>query len=177
MTAPTKDQAPRAHQRHARIVAFVLTLQSLAAVFFFADVARDLGLSGLSVHSGFEAVVALALVIGTIFGALQLRDILHRARRAEAAASIASGAFMELIDDTFRTWRLTPAEAEVALFTLRGLGVDEIAGLRQAAHGTVRAQLAKVYAKAGVTGRGQLTSMFIEELLAAPLTEAGVQRQ
>ena len=170
MTRPTDDRKPATSARRARVIAVILALQALAAVFFIADVARDLAWGGLTVHSGFEAVVAIALVVGTGLGALQLRDILHRMRRAEAAASIASGAFIDLIDDRFREWGLTPAEAEVALFTLKGLGPPEIADLRNAAQGTVRAQLARIYAKAGVTSRGELSSHFIEDLLAEPLT-------
>ena len=45
----------------------------------------------------------------------------------------------------------------------------EIAGLRGAQAGTVRVQLAKVYAKAGVTSRTQLLSVFIEDLMGEDL--------
>jgi DNA-binding NarL/FixJ family response regulator len=51
------------------------------------------------------------------------------------------------------------------LFTLKGLDIADIATARGSAQGTVRAQLAKVYAKAGVSNRGQLISTFIEDLL------------
>lgn len=169
MIAQADSKRTRADTRRAMVMSVILSLQALAAVFFVVDVVHDLTWVGFNPHSMFEAVVALALVIGTAFGALQLRHILQRIRRAEAAASIASGAFMDLIEASFRDWGLTPAEAEVALFSLKGLDVDEIAALRGAAQGTVRAQLAKVYSKAGVTSRGQLTSLFIEELLMMPL--------
>jgi len=81
---------------------------------------------------------------------------------------VASGAFFDLIEVRFAEWGLTPSEAEVALFTLKGLDTADIATARGAAQGTVRAQLAKVYAKAGVSSRGQLTSSFIEDLLMTP---------
>lgn len=137
----------------------------VAAVFFIADVAQDLIWVGFSPHSVLEAVVAVALIVGTMFGALQMRQVLQRIRQAETAISVASGAFFDLIDARFKEWGLTPSEAEVALFTLKGLDIADIASARGAAQGTVRAQLTKVYAKAGVSGRGQLTSMFIEDLL------------
>ena len=79
--------------------------------------------------------------------------------------AIASGALADLIEDRFDRWMLTAAEADVALFTLKGFGVAEIAELRNSAAGTVRAQLTRVYAKAGVDSRGALVSLFFDELL------------
>ena len=52
-----------------------------------------------------------------------------------------------------------------ALFALKGCDVAEIAQLRGAAQGTVRAQLSQVYAKAGVTSQAGLVSLFLEDLL------------
>ena len=161
----TKDR------RRALTLALVVCLQALCAVFFVADVAADLTWAGLDPHSRFEAVIALALIVGVVFGALEMRRTLLRMRRAETAQAIASSAFADLINSWFANWGLTPAEADVALFTLKGLDTPEIAKLRGAAEGTVRVQLARIYSKAGVSNRGQFTSLFIEELLAAPLAE------
>lgn len=145
----------------------VLAVQALAAVFFIADVGQDLLWGGFNPHSVLEALVALALIIGTAFGALQMRQILNRIRQAETAMSVASGALFDLIQVRFQEWGLTPSEAEVALFALKGLDIADIAKARGSAQGTVRAQMTKVYAKADVSGRGQLTSLFIEDLLVA----------
>lgn len=147
------------------MLAVVLAVQSLAAVFFIADVGGDLFWGGLNAHSVLEAIVALALIIGTAFGALQMRQILRRIRQSQTAMSVASGALFDLIQARFQEWGLTPSEAEVALFTLKGLDIADIAHARGSAEGTVRAQMTKVYAKAKVSGRGQLTSIFIEDLL------------
>ncbi|MFN3642142.1 MAG: helix-turn-helix transcriptional regulator [Gemmobacter sp.] len=73
----------------------------------------------------------------------------------------------------FRAWGLTPAERDVAWLALEGLDTAEIAGRRGAAAGTVRAQLARVYAKAGVSGRAQFAALFVEDLLAGPVRGAG----
>ena len=43
--------------------------------------------------------------------------------------------------------------------------VKEIAGLRNTSEGTVKAQTNAIYRKAGVTGRPQLLSLFIEDLM------------
>lgn len=158
----------RADRRRAGALAVVLVAQALASVFFIADVAQDFLWLGLSPHTVLEGVVSLALIVGTTFGAVQMRQILTRIRQAETAMSIASGALFELIKARFAEWGLTPAEAEVALFTLKGLDIADIAQARGAAPGTVRAQMTRIYAKAEVSGRGQLTSLFIEDLLLAP---------
>lgn len=158
----------RTDRHRIRALAVVLAVQTLAAVFFVADVGQDLHWGGWTAHSALEAVVAAALIVGTGFGALHMRQILNRVHQGEAAMSIASGALSDLIDARFDDWGLTRSESDVALFTLKGLDIAEIATARGSAQGTVRAQLTRVYAKAGVSGRGQLTSLFIEDLMTAP---------
>jgi DNA-binding CsgD family transcriptional regulator len=46
--------------------------------------------------------------------------------------------------------------------------VNEIARLRGSAAGTVRAQLARVYAKANVESHSGLIALFLDELLSLP---------
>ena len=150
----------------ARALAAVLTLQALCAVFFVADVIGDFRLAGWIPHTVFEALVAFALFAGVALCALELRHLLEDMRRADAAVSAASGALAEVIGARFASWRLTAAETDVALFALKGFDTSEIADLRGAAAGTVRAQLARVYAKAGVSNPAGLIALFLEDLLA-----------
>lgn len=49
-----------------------------------------------------------------------------------------------------------------------GLGVGRFEG---SAEGTVKAHSAAVYRKAGVTGRMQLVTLFLDELMEGPLDE------
>jgi len=65
----------------------------------------------------------------------------------------------------FSDWGLTVAERDVALFAIKGLSTLEIASLRGTAEGTVKAQTNAIYRKAGVNGRPQLLSLFIEDLM------------
>jgi DNA-binding CsgD family transcriptional regulator len=82
----------------------------------------------------------------------------------------ASGAFAELLEERFRGWGLTPSERDVAWFTIKGLPIAEIARLRQTSEGTVKAQSNAIYRKAEVSGRAQLVSLCIEDLIdAGPL--------
>lgn len=153
------------------LLAGMLVVQSLAAVFFLGDVVADFRLERFDYHLVFEAGVALALVIGVIFGAIEMRRTLERIRRGEMAVAAATGALAEVIQGYFDQWHLTPAEADVALLALKGLETGDIADLRGAAQGTVRAQLTRVYAKAGVSNRAQLLSLLIEDLLAGPVAQ------
>lgn len=60
---------------------------------------------------------------------------------------------------------LTPAEKDVALFAIKGMSIAEIAMLRETSEGTVKAQTNAIYRKAGVSGRSQLLSLFIDDLM------------
>ena len=65
----------------------------------------------------------------------------------------------------FIQWQLTRAEADVALFALKGCDVHQIAAMRSVAEGTVRAQLTRIYAKAGVHSLSALIASFLDELV------------
>ena len=146
----------------------LVSLQALAATFFLVDLAGDVSSEGGGTHLLIEGLAAIALLIAVVLGAIQVRDLIAAARRDEAAVAAASGALGDLIRLRFEEWRLTPAEADVALFALKGCDVGEIAGLRGSASGTVRAQLARVYAKAGVDSQSGLIALFLDELVALP---------
>ena len=147
------------------VVALVVAIQALAAVFFLADALGDVLQDGVSGHVAIEALIAFALVAGVVLGAWHMRTLLAEARRREDALAIASGALAEHVDHRFDDWGLTSAERDVALFALKGCDIGEIARLRGSAQGTVRAQLSQVYAKAGVTSHAALVSLFFEDLL------------
>ncbi|MEL6219589.1 MAG: helix-turn-helix transcriptional regulator [Pseudomonadota bacterium] len=157
--------------RRATALALILALQAMAAVFFVGDVVADVTFEGVDLHLVLEAVVAFALILGVVFGAFEMRRTLERAERSDTALSAARGAMTDLIETRFAEWGLTPAENEVALLALKGFDVAAIAGLRGAASGTVRAQLARVYAKSGVASRAELLSIFMDDLIAAPVTK------
>jgi len=94
---------------------------------------------------------------------------------AEESLRLASGAFMEVLDERFAEWGLTPSERDVALFAIKGMSTGEIAALRSTSEGTVKAQTNAIYRKAGVSGRPQLLSLFIEELLGDGLNGGSAQ--
>ncbi|MCV2894529.1 helix-turn-helix transcriptional regulator [Lentibacter sp. XHP0401] len=109
--------------------------------------------------------IGLGLVIGTFVGWRELRFSRHRSAETELKLRAASNAFMEVMAEHFEQWGLTPAESDVALFSLKGMKVNEIAELRGTSQGTVKAQTNAIYRKSGVSGRPQLLSIFIEDLI------------
>ena len=122
-------------------------------------------LANESVHHSIELVAVVALILGIVMTALQIRRIGVRHRRIEAQLRVASGAFLELLEECFDSWALTPSERDVALLSIKGLSNADIARVRETKEGTIKAQSNAIYSKAGVSGRQQLLSLFIEELM------------
>lgn len=156
--------------RKQAVLVSVLVLQVLSAVFFVADIASSyVGLwsAPLSweMREYLELSAATGLTLGVVFGIWVLRRTLRERNLAQERLRRASGAFMNLLDERFGEWGLTPAEKDVALFAIKGLATAEIATLRATSEGTVKAQTNAIYRKAGVSGRSQLLSLFIEDLM------------
>lgn len=152
----------------------LLVVQVFCAVFFVSDIL--LGVIGLQTEpiswqtrELLEVGAALGLVLGAALGAVALRRSLRLRRKVEGQLRLASGAFMEILEERFGEWGLTPSEKDVALFAIKGLSTQEIAALRATSEGTVKAQTNAIYRKAGVSGRPQLLSLFIEDLMGEGL--------
>ena len=158
-----------AGRRRPVALAIFLLLQTLAAVFFVGDAIADVLEGNLGAHIYFELLVAIALAFGIGLGAVVLRQTLEEMQAQDVALASARGALGDVIAKQFTDWGLTPAERDVAFLALKGLDVAEIAELRGRAAGTVRAQLARIYAKAGVSGRAQFAAWFVEALLGQGL--------
>ena len=77
------------------------------------------------------------------------------------------------IDQQLNQWKLTIAEKEVAFLLLKGLSLKEVAEIRQTTEKTARVQSMAVYAKAGVSGRSELSAFFLEDLLPPATPEKG----
>lgn len=155
----------------------IFVIQAVCAFFFVSDIlASVLGVETQPVswetRELMEIGASVGLVLGVVVGGLMLhralRDRTHALRdrnEAEERLRRASGAFMDLLHERFAEWGLTPSEKDVALFAIKGLSTAEIAGLRTTSEGTVKAQTNAIYRKAGVSGRPQLLSLFIDDLM------------
>lgn len=152
--------------RRKAALAFFALVQAAAAVFFVLDAWSDLSGGAVDYHTFFEAMIAAGLAMGGLFGVRELSRSHDLLQSHETALAAASGALAEVIDAEFTGWRLTPAEREIGMLALKGFDIAEIAQLRGAAQGTVRAQMTSIYAKSGVSGRAQFAAHFVEDLLA-----------
>jgi DNA-binding CsgD family transcriptional regulator len=156
--------------RRTTALAILFVVQAVCALFFVSDIAMSvLGLYPVplawSTREVLEIGAAVGLILGLVFGALALRRSMRELGQARDRLRRASSAFMDIMAERFDEWGLTPAERDVALFAIKGLSIADIAQLRSTSEGTVKAQTAAIYRKAGVSGRSQLLSLFIEDLM------------
>lgn len=153
----------------------ILIVQFFCLVFLTIDVGSDLaGLEGqenIAENHFFELFVIVTLVLSIVVIARELRRLMDRNQHVEEQLKIASGAFHELLNQSFDSWDLTESERDVALLAIKGLDIQEISTIRETKQGTVKAQLNAIYRKAGVNGRPQLISIFVEELMAEGLEQ------
>lgn len=152
----------------------LVIVQGLCALFFVSDIAMTvLGVRSRPISWQLRELIeigaAVGLVLGVVLGWIAYRRSQQRVRLAEESLRLLQSTFKDHLEDRFSAWQLTPAERDVALFTLKGLSLSEIAALRQTSDGTVKAQSNAIYRKAGVSGRTQLLSLFIEDLMESDL--------
>ncbi len=149
-------------------------LQFACGVFLLWDILSSmLGLKVTMISWALYELVEVGAILGLILGTLVSAGIvarsLRRQRQVEQSLQMASGAFMEVLNARFAEWRLSPAEKDVALFAIKGMSTAEIAELRETSPGTVKAQTNAIYRKAGVSGRTQLLSLFVDALIEGPI--------
>ncbi|MDJ0639638.1 MAG: helix-turn-helix transcriptional regulator [Paracoccaceae bacterium] len=151
----------------------LFAVQLFCALYFAADALLDVfGIEdeGSWIDSDrIEYVIVAALFLGVLMTGRAINDITRQNKRLQDQMRAASGEFAQLIEDRFTEWGLTAAERDVALFSIKGLSVADIAEARGSAEGTIKAHSAAVYRKAGVSGRHQLLSLFVDELIETPL--------
>ncbi len=170
-TIATTAVGRRTRGRRPAALAVFLVLQAVAAFFYIGDVASDFMDSPHDWHVLYEGTVTAALMAAIIFAGRELKVTLDRMRAQETALAVASGALAQVIDRQFQAWSLTAAERDVGMLALKGMDIAEIAVLRNAAQGTVRAQLTRIYTKADVSGRAQFAAVFVEDLLSGGVSE------
>ncbi len=148
----------------------VVAVQGVCTLFFIWDIAASV--FGLESHpiawelrELIEMAAALGLVLGVVLGAVLIARTMRRNRAMEDRLRRASADFAAILDERFDAWGLTPSERDVAWFTIKGFANAEIARLRKTSEGTVKAQSNAIYRKAGVSGRTQLLSLFLDELM------------
>jgi DNA-binding CsgD family transcriptional regulator len=122
-------------------------------------------------------VIALATFAGFLIGGFLIWRSYQSSRESHAHMErllrSAQGEFFEMLNLQFDRWQLSEAERDVALLTVKGMTVSEIAGLRNTSEGTIKSQNNSIYRKAKVRSRTQLLGKLIDQLLVDTPSSTG----
>lgn len=155
------------------VLGMLMAVQLACAIFFVSDVASDLfsegGLAIFDWHLAFETLATVSLLIAIAIEGRFLMDLLRRKARLEESLHHASAEVYAVIEAQFEEWSLSPAEHDIAMFLVKGLGTGEIARMRGSAEGTIKAHFNAIFRKAGVHSRAELLSALIDRLLGERL--------
>lgn len=162
MTITLLDPRPIALAKRSALLLAAL-LQVFCSAVFVVDLVAEWKVS--SVHSWAEALAVIALLAGAVLALHEFRKLLRRNQRVERALGAASGALQTVIEQHFEHWGLSKAEKDVALLSIKGISIGDIARMRNTREGTVKSQSAAIYRKAGVSSRAELISAVIEDLI------------
>lgn len=166
-------------QKERAVIVSVLTLVALlVAVDIFTDTREGVDIWHVLVEGGI-GVAALFGVFYILRGSVELKHRLEKeiqgfsdfkkeaeVWRAESRKYIEG--LSQAIDQQLTKWDLSAAEKEVAFLLLKGLSLKEVAEVRKTTEKTARVQSMAIYAKAGVSGRSELSAFFLEDLLVPP---------
>ena len=172
MAAPANDVGPGFR---LGLTGLLIAIASWGVV----DLALDRPEQWLSAHVLAEigfVLLSLGSVLYLWLGWMRIRRSLGRARdrlvaneaerdRWKARATRILRGLGAEIDAQFERWSLTPAERQVAMLLLKGLGHKEAAALLERSERTVRQHAVSVYRKSGLAGRAELSAFFLEDLL------------
>lgn len=150
----------------------LIFVQVLSVVFFTVDIVTDFQEVGLSAskrfHLNIEAIATVSLTAAVVFETKYVLDLLRRKAHLEQSVSIATAAMHDVIEAHFKAWGLTPSEADVATFLVKGFGIGEIAQMRGNAEGTIKSHLNSIYRKSNTGNRSEVLSLIIDSLMEAP---------
>ncbi|SMY08929.1 helix-turn-helix transcriptional regulator [Flavimaricola marinus] len=144
-------------------VCAVAALKTAIVVSLFLPTSQT---NGATVSGLFAAFTALTAVVA-YFCYSQLRKYLERQRQDRIEDTDGSPVAKEtVIARCAREWRLSQAEADIAIFVVKGFSNNEIAEMRGCALATVKSQLGSIYQKSGHKSRYQLIAFVTDEVCA-----------
>lgn len=169
------------NQRERLVIAGILIIVAVLVGF---DIFTDSREGVILWHVLVESFIGLIAVSGVFYLLRGTFDLRHRLRqeiedfsafKKEADAWRADSrkyidGLAQAIDQQLTKWKLTIAEKEVAFLLLKGLSLKEIADIRKTTEKTARVQSMSIYAKAGISGRSELSAFFLEDLLLPQTT-------
>ncbi|MEO0343961.1 MAG: helix-turn-helix transcriptional regulator [Pseudomonadota bacterium] len=158
------------------ILRSLLVVQILTAFVFLVRFWGEVfGIQALevswTVHEFIELGTIVSLIIGSTCAFYVLSTLVQRNTDIEDQLKLVAGDFAAVMNSKFNQWALSDAEQEVAVLSLKGFSVSDVAKMRGKSIGTIKAQNAAVYRKAGVSGRAQLMASLMEDLLDRAVVE------
>ena len=146
-----------------------MALSTICTLFFAMDVISDIFLKedfpSEKTHNIIETIIVILSAGAFVFHIRELNIFFRRHDKMADQVRVASGEFAQVVEALFDEWELTPAEKDVAIFLIKGMSFPEIAVIRNAKLGTVKAQSNAIYRKANVKGRHELLALFLDDLL------------
>jgi DNA-binding CsgD family transcriptional regulator len=149
---------------------------SIAFIFTVYDITLDIYSHVAQAHIINELLVSLPLVVSLV--ALNIMryktekriytnvvDLQYQIISLSDQLKNISSALNSLILTKFKEWKLSKSEAEIGFLLLKGFSTQEIADLRSSSEGTVREQCSRIYQKANLRSRSELSAFFLEGLM------------
>lgn len=138
-----------------------------ACVMLFEDIGEAMGVAWIDEWDDIH--VWEVLIMLSLFGAIMvLGNEVRKMRRyqdtLEDKVARASGAFEDLLNAYFEEWSFSDAERDVTRLLIKGCSTAEMAEIRNAKEGTIKAQTNSIYKKSGYAGKAQLLSALLEDL-------------
>ncbi len=139
----------------------------VSAIYFIEDLYVDLVINGEAFfHVLLEGSIFLAISLALAFEVRHALKLASSVSNSQEEVKRLKKHLNEIIHDEFSRWNLTKTEKEIAIMLIKGFSMQEIADIRNVKEKSVRQQATGIYSKANLSNRYELTSHFIEDLLA-----------
>ena len=118
-------------------------------------------------HLILEMIAECGLILAVYLSLTSYGRLKEKAVHDEQVVTAIRTGFDRILEATFAEWSLTEAQKDIALLSVRGQSISEIAETRQTKAGTVKAHLHQIYQKASVGSRTELLAVLMDELLSS----------
>ncbi|MDC0738281.1 hypothetical protein N6L24_08310 [Cognatishimia sp. SS12] len=138
-----------------------------AFVMMFEDIGEAMGAQWIErwddLHV-WEVLIMGFLFVAILVLGLEVAKMRRYQETLEDKVDRASQAFEDLLAAYFDKWAFSEAERDVTRLLLKGCSIAEMAEIRNAKEGTIKAQTNSIYKKSGYVGKAQLLSALLEDL-------------
>lgn len=156
-----------------QLICGVILLIDVSGEVHFALIRPDTMSAMMLFHLISEMFATILLGVALYISYQHSRQHKQRLMLAESKMGKLRGDFEALVQDRFQVWGLSPAETEIALLTVKGLKISEIAAARHSRESTVKSQLTAIFRKAGVGSRTELLAKFVDDFLDHSVRQNG----